>query len=325
MKQFTFKAFVLLVIVLLLAICNNNIHAQTVRNPKTPSIVILPSDNWCLRHHYTVTLDDQGKETVLADYAKAFLEDTELGLVMSEIGGALAQKGFVIKDAEQAVKNLQIRTAENNATLSRNGDILAESDLDIIKSQVRADILIQINWNVIKQYNGNTIQFTIESFDCYNDTRIPATISGIGKLSKLSVPKMLEERVTKDIEQFSMSLQSYYDNLIKNGRSVKLHIRRWPGWEYDLDSEFGGEPLIDIIDEWMASNAFNGDYNLTGSTENVATFEQVQIPAFNDRGRALDARNFGTQLRSFLKERYGISSKILNRGLGEVMLILGEQ
>ena len=66
---------------------------------------------------------------------------------------------------------------------------------------------------------------------------------------------MLEERVTKDIEQFSMSLQSYYDNLIKNGRSVKLHIRRWSGWEYDLDSEFGGEPLIDIIDEWMARNA----------------------------------------------------------------------
>jgi len=296
---------------------------QTV--PKTPSLIILPSDNWCVRHHYTKTLDDQGSAAVLADYAQAFRENAELGLVISSIGGLMAGKGFVIKDAEQAIKSLQVRTAENNATMSRGGDILAENDLDIIKNQVRADILIQINWDVQKSFSGNSLQLTIEAFDCYNDIRIPATITGTSKVSKLSGQALLEERVKQDVEPFSKGLQAYYDNLLQIGRTIRVNIRRWANWELDLDSEFEGEPLIDIIDNWMAENAFNGSFNLTGSDENIATFEQVQIPAFNDKGRAIDARNFGSQLRSELRNKYGITSRIFNRGLGEVTLVLGEQ
>ncbi len=292
---------------------------------KKPSLMILPSDNWCTMRYYTQTIDNQGTRTVMTDYGRAFREDIELGPVISKVGGVLSEKGFVVKDAEQAAKNLQTRTAENSLTESRSGDVLAESDLDIIKNQVKSDILIQIYWHIIKQDGGRAVQFVIEAFDCYNDTRIPATMEGIGKVSNDAIPVLIEKEVRKSIDAFANNLQKYYDDIAANGRAIKVNIRRWSGWEYDLDSEFEDEPLIDIIETWISENTLQGSFNLTGSTENVATFEQVRIPAFNEKGRAMDARGFGSQFRVFMKNEYQIPCKVLNRGLGEVTIVLGEQ
>ena len=292
---------------------------------KIPSLMILPSDNWCTMRYYTQTIDNQGIRTVMTDYARAFREDIELGPVISKIGGVLAEKGFVVKDAEQAAKNLQIRTAENNATESKNGDILAESDLDVIKNQVKADILIQIYWHIVKQDDGKSVQFTIEAFDCYNDTRIPATMEGIGKATNDAVPVLLEKEVRKNVDKFAKDLQAYYDEIAIKGRAIKVNIRRWSGWEHDLDTEYDDEPLLDILETWISEHTIQASFNLTGSTESVATFEQVRIPAFNEKGRAMDARGFASQFRVFLKNKYQIPCKVINRGLGEVTLVLGEQ
>ena len=314
--------FLSIYLVLLLSLASYTVLGQNVA--KTPSLMILPSDNWCTMRYYTQTLDNQGSKTVVTDYARAFREDIELGPVISQIGGILAEKGFIIKDVEQAVKNLQIRTAENNVTQSRNGDILAETDLDVIKNQVRADIMIQVYWHVIKQGDGKSVQFTLEAFDCYSDMRIPATITGIGKAGNSSIPVLLANEIKKNIDNFTQSLQSYYDGLSTKGRAIKVNIRRWSGWDKDLDSEFDNITLLDIIEDWISEHAFQGSYNLTGSTADIATFEQVQIAAFDQRGRAVDARRFCSQLRIYLKNKYAISSKILNRGMGEVTLVLGE-
>ena len=40
---------------------------------------------------------------------------------------------------------------------------------------------------------------------------------------------------------------------------------------------------------------------MTDATENVIRFEQVRIPIYDDRERAIDARGFAKDLRKFLK------------------------
>ena len=39
----------------------------------------------------------------------------------------------------------------------------------------------------------------------------------------------------------------------------------------------------------------------------------------------MDARSFATQLRKHLANTYMIESKVMTRGLGEVILVLGEK
>ena len=76
----------------------------------------------------------------------------------------------------------------------------------------------------------------------------------------------------------------------------------------------------------MAENTVSGRYNMTDATENVIRFEQVRIPIYDDRKRALDARKFAKDLRKFLKvEPYLIESKLMTRGLGEAIIVLGEK
>jgi hypothetical protein len=54
-------------------------------------------------------------------------------------------------------------------------------------------------------------------------------------------------------------------------------------------------------------------------------FEQVRIPLYNDRGRALDTRNWAAGLQKMLRSEYQIESKLMMRGLGQAQLVIGEK
>ena len=68
------------------------------------------------------------------------------------------------------------------------------------------------------------------------------------------------------------------------------------------------------------------DYNLSDGSETFAKFEQVRIPLFGKSNRAMDARAFATELRKYLqKPPFNITSKVMVRGLGEAIIVLGEK
>jgi hypothetical protein len=69
-----------------------------------------------------------------------------------------------------------------------------------------------------------------------------------------------------------------------------------------------------------------GSFNLTDGPETFAQFEQVRIPLFDEKGKAMDARSFATLLRKHLQQPpYNIISKVIIRGLGEATIVLGEK
>ena len=114
---------------------------------KKPTLMILPSDNWCEQRIFLTEFDNQGTKQKVPNYKQAFQEDTELGQVISKIGSLMVQKGFPLKDAEQELKAIETRIAEDNMTTSStSGSSIAESPLDKLKNRSRADIIIQILW-----------------------------------------------------------------------------------------------------------------------------------------------------------------------------------
>lgn len=105
-----------------------------------------------------------------------------------------------------------------------------------------------------------------------------------------------------------------------------MTVRCWDSWDNDLETEYDGDELTDCIQEWLRKNTVNGNFNLSDGTETFAQFEQVRIPLNDEKGRAMDARAFATELRKYLqKPPYNITSKVVIRGLGEAILILGEK
>lgn len=300
-----------------------NVYSQTV---KKPTIMILPSDGWCAQRYFMTTFSNQGMTVKVPDYQRAFREDTELGQVISKIGGVLTKYGYSLKDAEQEIKNIAMKTAEDNVTMSKtSGAALAESPLDVLKRRVKSDVVIQVWWNITPVGSKRSVSFTLEAFDAYTNKRI-ATSTGTSKASTDIIPILLEAAVEDNIKAFDAQMDKWYAEQNKYGREISLTVRCWDNWDKNLETEFDGDELIDCIQEWLAENTVNATFNLSDGTENFAQFEQVRIPMFSDDGRAMDARMFATELRKYLQKRpFGITAKVMVRGLGEVILVLGEK
>ena len=308
-------------LIILLLITTLSSFAQTA---KKPTLMILPSDNWCTMRFFTTTYNNQGSKQKVPNYTQAFKEDSELGAVISKIGGLLTDYGYSLIDAEQKLNAIANRTAEDNVTTAKNsGAFLTESPLDQLKKQAKADILLQIWWKVNKIGSQKSVSFTLEAFDSYTSKRI-ATTSGNGEPSDDIIPIQLESIIKSSIPDFDKQMTSFYNDISTNGREIIINIKKWDNWEYDLESEFDGEDLISIIENWLHQNTVNGVFNLSDATENFMLLEQIRIPLFNENGKAIDARNFVQGLRNHLKSK-GIPSKLMIRGLGEANLILGEQ
>ena len=289
---------------------------------KKPTLMILPSDNWCTQRYFMTEYDNQGTMERVPNYRQAFQEDIELSPVISKIGELMTDLGYSLKDAEMELKNISARTSENNVTLSKSsGAELSESPLDVLKQRAKADIIIQLGWVV----NASSLTFTLEAFDAYTSKRI-ATSTGTTNRTAESIPIQLQHAIERNIKPFDKQMDTFYSKMQSNGREIILTIRKWDNWENDLETEYNGDELLNHIQQWLTKNTIKHQFNLSDATENVAQFEQVMIPLKNDNGVAMDARSFARELQKYLNAApFNITSKLMMRGLGEAILVLGEK
>jgi hypothetical protein len=307
---------------LLLLISTYALFAQA----KKPTLMVLPSDQWCDARFFMTEIDNQGTKMKVPNYKQAFQEDNELGQIIAKIGSLLTDRDFPLKDAEQELKAIEQRNAEDNMTSSTaSGSSLAESPLDMLKKRAKADIILQVWWKVNKEAQGKSVSFTIQAFDAYTSKQI-ASSTGTGMPGNDIVPVLLIQAVQNNIEPFIGQLQNHFDDMSINGREITVRIKKWGNWASDLETEFEGRELNEIIEEWMNSNTVKGRYNTTDATENMMVFEQVRIPLYDVNGKSIDARQFTRDLQKFLKAPpFNIECKLMNRGLGEAIIVLGEK
>jgi len=295
---------------------------------KKPTIMVVPSDVWCNQNGFMQTFNNQGIETKVPDYKAAIQSDPTLLQVISQLNGMMAEKGFPLKNLESALKTLEKQSADDAMRMSsKTGGEVQKSPTDQLKMVAKADIWMQITYNV----NGRglkSIQFNLQGLDAYTDKQV-ATAVGNGEPSSGSTPELMEEAVNAHLDNFCETLMNYFDDMFTNGREVILRIKVWDDWGEDLETEeYGDDELGILIEDWVSDNTVNGVNNLTDGTENMMLFEQCRIPLFyirKEKERAYDVRRFGSDLMKYLKNDLGIESKRENDGLGSVTLWIGHK
>ena len=294
---------------------------------KKPTLMILPSDNWCEQRYFMTEFDNQGTKQKVPNYKQAFQEDVEIGQVISKIGSLMIDRGFPLKDAEQELKAIEARAAEDNMTSSAtSGSSIAESPLDKLKNKAKADTLIQIWWKVNKTEQGKSVSFILEAFDAYTSKRIASSTGNSAPNNTDIIPVLLQNAVLSNIDGFNNQLQMHFDDMFKNGREIQLTIKRWTSWDKNFESEVNDTEITDHINDWLQKNTVNGKFNMSDATENVIRFEQVRIPLYDANNRALDARQFAKGLQKHFKsEPFNFEVKLMTRGLGEAILVFGEK
>lgn len=317
------KKLHLIIMALGLLVSTNTLFGQA----KKPTLMILPSDNWCEQRYFMTEFDNQGIKQKVPNYKQAFQEDTELGQVISKIGSLMIDRGFPLKDVEQELKAIEARNAEDNMTTSTaSGSSISESPLDKLKNKAKADIIIQIWWKVTKTDNGKVISFILEAFDAYTSKRI-ASSTGNGTPNNTDiVPVLLQNAILANIDPFAAQLQSHFDDMFNNGREILLTVKKWNSWDKNMETEIDGKEITDYINEWLQKNTVKGKFSMADATENIIRCDQVRIPLYDANNNAIDARQFAKGLQKYLKASpFNFEVKLMTRGLGEAILVLGEK
>lgn len=312
---------------ILIAALALGISNDIVGQAKKPELMVMPSRDWCTANGCMVEVDNQGLSQSYPDYRKALDTSQQLNAVIAKISEMMNNRNFPLIDLGAALTSFEQSEVENSLITSSQGSMIAESPLDKIMSSLKADIMLEVSWSVNKTGPKNSITYTLKGIDAYTSKAV-ATISGTGAPSlSADVPLLLEEAVIVNMDGFTDQLQAHFDDLLTNGREVTIEFRVFDnGTGINLESEYDGEELIKILDDWFYDNTVSHRYSLTTSTENMALFRQVRIPIYDERGRALDTRTFAYQIRKVLaKEPYNLPVKLINKGLGKVILIIGEK
>lgn len=294
---------------------------------KKPTIMVMPSDLWCNTNGYMTVYDNQGTDVSVPDYTRALQSDVNLLPVIAKINDLMSDRGFPLKNLESEIRSLNQTNAEMSMLQARSGAEVNISPIDRLRQQAKADIIIYLTWTVNQTGPKKSVTYTLQGVDSYTNKQV-AGDTGTGAPSfTAELPLLLEQAVGTHMDNFCDRLQAHFDDMFANGREISLFINVFDSSPVDLESEIGDRELSEVIDDWMAENTVEGRYSLEDATENYMRFEQVRIPLYDEKGRAMDANRFARNLTRFLKgEPCNIQEiKQMNQGLGRVTLVLGDK
>jgi hypothetical protein len=301
------------------------LSSAAIAQAKKPTLMVVPSDNWCIKNGFFIEFDNMGTKMKVPDYRRALQENSELLLVMAKINELMTERGFPLVNLESSLKRLQDQAAEDAMRTSKSGASVAQSPIDKLRSVAKADIWIQMTWSLNVSGPKKSVTFILQGLDAYSDKQV-AGASGTGQPSfSAELPVLLEEAILSHLDNFNGQLQAHFEDMFANGREIRLQIRRWDSFSGDLESEYDGEELNVHIENWVSDNTVKNRFSLSDASENKMEFEQVRIPLYDKNNRAVDARGWARDLQKVLKDKYQIDAKLDLKGLGQAVLFLGEK
>lgn len=311
-----------LLLILMICMIKIGLFAQA----KKPTIMIVPALIWMNERGYVNKTESLGKTETTPDYARAFLENSEIKIVINKMQEMMNGRNFPTKDLEASMNSLKSESAEDAMLTSKGGGEVAESGIDKLKKTAKADIWMEIYWKVNPAGMGKrSISFTLKGLDSYTDKPVGNAGSTGPQSVTAELAILLEEAVLMHIDNFNSQLQNHFDDMMENGREVTIRIKKFDNFDGDLESEYEGEELGSLIEKWINDNTVKNRFSTTDATENIMLFEQVRIPLLDEKNKPVDARGWSKGLQSHLKNTYGITSKLMTKGMGQATLVIGDK
>lgn len=323
------------ILILLVALLSINIAA--FGQAKKPVIMVVPNDSWCLRNGYVMEFDNMGAKTIIPDYERAFLENSEVKVMISAIADFMAQNDFPIQSLEYELKRLKQESAEMALMMGKNdGGMIVETPIERLRRSAKADIILNLDYTIRKMGPRKQIEYNLEAIDAYTSKIISGNQGTSSEVSTTaSNTAVLQESVLSFKDNFIRALENHFKDLFTNGREVTVTLLRYDTCPIDFQEEFEINgmyfELRDIIDAWFAEETVEGRYSMESSSANRLRFNQVRIPVYavnplTGKQTAIDASGFVRDLVNTLKrDPYNLVVGVTPKGLGEVWITIGDK
>lgn len=310
-----------LLLVTLLLTAVGGVSAQKSMTP--PTVMIVPDMIYCKANGFTREFNNMGVTEIIPDYERALSEDASLHSALTQIAQLIndRNKGFVIMDLDQA-----INLAKQDAAMSAaNGGDTSESVEEAIIRNSNADIIIKLQFDLLKTGPSYRVSYTLRGTDAYTGNNF-APLEGTGPNATNSNPVvLLREAIYGSMDGFLDKLLAYYQGMITRGRMVSFDIKTTAGSSVRMSTRLGEGTLAEIIDDFLYDNSVDGGglEQMKGG-DTFAQYQGVYIPlTANIRGRERrqGAKDVAQKLVNHLNG-FGITADYKVVGLGKVNMFI---
>ena len=285
-----------------------------------PSVMVVPSDAMLKRMDCLKETNNQGVTSYSRDYAKSFIQDSELKFVIAEIESQFSNKGFSLENMEQTLKMLN----NNNAMDEMEGiarDLRAE-----LMNTAKPDYIIELDYELKqdpKSRNINkTLTYIVKCMDVYTNKSVASiTRANIGKTSENNdVPGLVKEDFSNSIGELSNGITSHFKDLLANGIEITLRLAVLNSSAVALDDDCGDEEIGERVVTWLKENTVNSTYKMAKNTETEMFFTNVRIFTQDESGNSYSAYDFAKDLKKGLKKGCGLSVSNKTQSLGDAFI-----
>lgn len=301
MKQRIYSFFMAVV----LLFCAGCLTMSAQGKAKKPRVVVVPSDALLKSMGLLSKTDDMGADGWVQNYEKAYL-DNDLQLVLSKFNELMKDRGFEVTSLEQELKQ-----AKNDP-----------------RHVIPIDIKIELGYTVIKEGPRRKIQFRLEAIDAYSNKTI-ASASGEGEPGiGASAANLLQEAVISYLDKFNSQLQSTFESYLTSGRESRLTVEATNG--KSVEQEIGGKTIAEHVEDWLTAHCVQRAFSIDDQDNERMVVSQAMMPLFDERGKAVGAREFYKDLAKYLKSlglkvegpRSGATASGMTGALGSAVLTI---
>lgn len=286
-----------------------------------PTIMVIPSRGLMEKLGYLQRETNNGVTDYISDYNRAFVENTDLGHVISKIGELFSDRGFNLKSLDFELRQIQQESVEDMALESKGNGEVASSLLDQVLNNARPDIILELTYELKKDGFMNSLYFDIQALDAYTREQVAAASGAGPNTTETVLIKLAIEAVHNHIDNLQSQMQNYFNDISANGRKIYARVQIFDDAGFDFEDEFGNEELGEVLTVWMKHHSKNNSSRITKNTPNEMRYS-LRIPLFDQEGLPMSAYEFAEEIASFLKTTYGIRTRKMTQGIGDARLVI---
>lgn len=230
------------------------------------------------------------------DIRNVLENDVNKRIVLTKIKEAFDSRGFTTVDFLGRLKAL---SKANGLAMDNQSDLKT-----MIIQQSGADIYVDAEIDVVLSGSGNGVKVIMTAYDTSTGNSLANKVGDSGKFYTDDIGRLASKAVEGQADAFLNVMQTKFNDIVANGRSINVTIGLAQTSQYSMSSEVGanGFALSDEIEMWMSENAYKGNYHIQGTTEKQMIFDDVRIPLKDDNGNNYNINKFGLKFMMFARK-----------------------
>ncbi len=227
------------------------------------------------------------------DIRQTIEKDPNIRIVLSKIREAFDKRGFTTIDIETKLKSQSVNNVlSDNAQTSRSSMVIQNSG---------ADIYVESEYIYTPSSSGNSVKVLMKACDVSTGGALASKDAFSGQFYTEDIGRLAGAAVEKVADDFLNVIQTKFDDIVENGRSIILDIKIDEASTHTLHEERNGSELVDQIEDWVADHAYKNNYHVQGSSELEMIFDDIRIPLKDGNGRNYNINQFDREVRQLFR------------------------